>query len=104
MPPVTLQLPEPGQAPNYRTSLETNCHFDVRDLAGDRWVSVEPGEGSGQVYRYFEAHRLCDARTRITDATWQPLRDHPAWEDPDAERRQRLLEAAQELAAEGTPE
>lgn len=104
MPPVTLRLPDPAVTPNYRNYLTHDCHFDVRELAADRWVSVEPGEGGGNVYRYFEAHRICDATTQLTDATWQPLRDHPAWDDPDVARRQRLLEAAVELAQHGTPQ
>jgi len=104
VPPVTLHLPEPAQAPNYRHYLRSNCHFDVRDIAADRWVSVEPGEGSGRIYRYFEAHRICDAHTAINDATWEPLRERPAWEDNNAERRRALLQAAAELAEIGTPE
>ena len=101
---MTLRLPDPAIAPNYRQALDENSHFVVRDVAADRWVSVEPGEGGGQVYPYFEAHRICDANTVMTDGTWQPLKDHPALEDHNLERRQRLLQAAAELGAIGTPE
>ena len=102
--PVTFQLPDPEQAPNYRQFLGGNCYFTVRDVAADRWVSVEPGEGDGEVYRYFQAHRICDSNTAITEATWLPLRDHPAWEDNNLGRRERLLEHAAQLAQVGTRE
>jgi hypothetical protein len=102
--PVSLQLPDPTRAPNYRRSLTDDSDFVVRDLAADGWVSVEPGEGSGQTRQYFEAHRICDAQTALSDATWQVLRDHAAWEDHDLARRQRLLDLARDLARIGTPE
>lgn len=104
MAPVSLQLPDPAVAPNYRQSLAQNCDFMVRDLAPERWVSIEPAEGAGQTRRYFEAHRICDANTDLNEATWQSLRDHPAWDDPDINRRHRFLEMAAQLAAVGSPE
>jgi len=100
---VTLELPDPGQAPNYRNFLVEQCELRIQELSG-QWVTVAPGEGAGQSGRFFRAHRLCDADTAISEQTWAPLRQNPAWEDPDMQRRQRLLEHARELGQIGTAE
>jgi hypothetical protein len=100
---VTLELPDPAQAPNYRNYLVEGCEFRVRDLEG-QWVAVAPGEGAGHTRSFFRAYRLCDAETVLSEETWAPMRENPAWEDPDIERRQRLLEHAEELGQIGTVE
>jgi hypothetical protein len=103
MAPVTLELPDPRLAPNYRDYLTNQAEFSVVDVA-DSWVLLEPREGAGSSRQYFTVAKLADANTEIAAATWAPLRDCPPWEDRDVNRRQRLMAEAQRLAALGRPE
>lgn len=97
--PVSIPLPPADQAPGYRDSLSERAEFRVQDITGG-WVAVNPGEGEGSTRPYFRAHRILDANTAITADTWEPLRRHPAWNDPDAGRRQRLAAEAERLVGE----
>jgi hypothetical protein len=80
------------------------------------WAEIEPAEGSGAVYPYFQAYRLCDASTHLTDEVWEPLRQHPPHADelldslelpprfPGSDPRDGLRKWAAKLEEQGTPE
>lgn len=91
-----ITLPDPALAPALRDSLEAAADFRVADLGGND-VEVEPAEGSGVTREFLRAHRLCDAGTVITPATWAPLAEHPGYEG-NPQRRLRILEQAAQLA------
>ena len=94
--PVVVNLPDPARAPGYRASLTDLSQFAVQDFGGS--VAVAPREGAGATRNYFRVHRLCGAGETVTPETWEPLRQHPA-RDAGAERRRRLLDYADQLAA-----
>lgn len=95
---MKVRLPLPvGHEERFRTSLVRLAKFAVKDLP-DGWVEVEPGEGSGEVARYFTPYRLGDAATDFSqDEVWQPVAENPPWsEKPDlplaADAQKRLTE------------
>ena len=86
---MKVQLPLPaGHEAGFRDSLRTLAKFVVDDVPDKpNVVSVEPGEGSGVVTRYFSAHRIADASTDLSrPALWERLFANPPWDaKPDVE-------------------
>jgi hypothetical protein len=94
-----FRLPEFDRARGgFRSGLTSLADFRVQDFG--ETVLVEPAEGAGSVRPYFSLHRLCDAHADLSaDATWTALSEHPPLGSVPADRRQRLLDIAEGLAA-----
>jgi hypothetical protein len=86
--PVVVNLP-PGHEAAYKASLAQTFEFVTADSGSA--VTVEPREGIGTTMEYFRATRLCAAGDQLTDATWQPLREHPAHEHEDRKKCRDLV-------------
>ena len=93
---VVINLPPPRETPAYRESLSRLAEYVVQDFGSS--VTVEPREGAGATRQHFTAHRLCGDGDALSDATWQPLRDHPL-RDHDRKRAQSLVNWAQDYVA-----
>jgi hypothetical protein len=91
----------PGFSDDDRRRFEDMLGFQTRDV-GPGFAYMHPAEPRGTVHDYFKAHRLCDATTPLAAETWAPLREHPAYEDQDAERPKRLLAYADALGRQPT--
>lgn len=98
--PVVINLPPREQAPAYRNSLSQLGDLVVQDFESS--VVVAPREGAGATREFFNAVRLCGDGDALTDATWEPLREHPP-RDHDQARAERLVKWAQDdVAADPT--
>jgi hypothetical protein len=87
-----VPLPDAARAPGVRDFMRGASEFSLREMIPG-WGLVAPAEGGGTTRSYLTAHRLCDAQSTITDATWAPLVANPPIEGPD-ERRTRPGEEA----------
>jgi len=102
---AVVELPDPQKAPGYRDSLSSRSQFSVEDF-GAGVVGVSPVEGPGTIRQYFQAKRICDARSDLTDEkTWAPLHESPPRrrEDIDPERyRMEMLKRGEEIVDAGS--
>jgi hypothetical protein len=76
---VALELPPAEKAPGMREGVRERAAW-LLDEVVEGWGVVEPCEGAGAVYPYFKTVKLCDVTSTLTEETWKPLRDNPAWE------------------------
>jgi hypothetical protein len=111
---VLVRLPDPSDAPGIHDGITQLAEWRLNEITPG-WGAVEPAEGAHGVYPYFKVHKLCDAQTTLTDATWEPLRRNPAaWSSastpalrtsptgaPDTEWQKRLLGWGDKVAASG---
>jgi hypothetical protein len=84
-----------------RARFEELAGFRVADTAGG-FVSMVPIEPRGEVQSYFHAHRVADAGTKLDSSVFEPVRQHPGYDDPDIERRKRMLEFAVDVGPQPT--
>lgn len=77
-----VPLPDAALAPGVRDFVRNASEFTLREMIPG-WGLVAPAEGAGTTRNYLTAHRLCDARSAITEATWAPLVANPPIEGPE---------------------
>lgn len=108
-----LLLPDAAKARGYRDGVRGLAEWELEEIGPNEGL-VEQNEGSEGRRDYFRLHRLCDAGTAITPATWDILRQSPGVEhdstprtepdgEPDSTWRQRLMESADKLGSSGKP-
>lgn len=83
-----IRLLRPERAPGIRDGIRDRAQWRLTEVA-EGWGAVEPVEGPGATYPYFQLRKLADASSTITDATWEPLRANPAYDKGDAAVRTR---------------
>jgi hypothetical protein len=94
-----ISLPPPVRAPNWRNSLEDTFGFQVEDLPDLRArIRLQADERD-----YFVAHRLCDRKSAISSATWEPLRRFPR-ADLESPHADMAMEEVKRRAERNTPE
>jgi hypothetical protein len=74
---VAVALPSPEKAPGIREGIRERAAWDLAEVT-EGWGLIEPKEGAGAVYPYFNTKKLCDAQTTLSSETLKALADNPA--------------------------
>lgn len=109
---VGLALPPHEKAPGVRDGIRDRAAWTLTEIT-EGWGTVEPAEGAGVVYPYFETTKLADAATPFGAEAIDALRANPGWPREGVELRtsptaiptgdwsKALLEWADKVAASG---